>query len=268
MKKHGRFILWTLIVAICAVAMMLAAGDAFRYGCQVKAVRTRAYDELEAIASLKIYQIINWQDEQRTDALLDSTVAIRVDVFQWFTAMRGAAMKAALRAHVEAFRQQGGCQDVIRAAPEGDRLLSCVSQEKKLDSALKEPIVRAVCLGESLFSDIIQGSRSNKVYLGVTAPILNKEHRTTKVRLLRSDPEKMFHLRIQSWPIPRASGETLLVRREGTDSVYLNELHHPSGPSLSVRTSLSKKEIPAIQAMLGNTGTFDGLDHHGVGKRN
>ena len=69
---------------------------------------------------------------------------------------------------------------------------------------------------------------------------------------------------IQSWPTPSKSAESLLVRKDGTDIVYLNELRHLKNTELLLRKPVATQKLPAAMAILGVTGTIDAYDYRGV----
>ena len=64
--------------------------------------------------------------------------------------------------------------------------------------------------------------------------------------------------------MPSRSAETLLVRRDGDDVLFLNKLRHRPDPALTLRIPLSQSDLPAARAALGKTGAFEGRDNRGV----
>lgn len=69
---------------------------------------------------------------------------------------------------------------------------------------------------------------------------------------------------IQSWPVPSRSAEALLVRRDGADALYLNELRHRKDTALALRVPLDRVEMPAVMAVLGKQGVAEGPDYRGI----
>ena len=98
----------------------------------------------------------------------------------------------------------------------------------------------------------------------MAAPIFDPHNRPVAVLILRSDAEEFLYPFVQSWPTPSRSGETLLIRRDGDDVLFLNQLRHRPDPALSLRIPLSRSDNPAVQAALGKTGEFEGRDYRGV----
>ncbi|MBM3892093.1 MAG: PAS domain S-box protein, partial [Verrucomicrobia bacterium] len=80
----------------------------------------------------------------------------------------------------------------------------------------------------------------------------------------RINPSQYFFPLIQSWPTSSWTAETLLVRREGDDVVYLNELRHRKGTAMNLRTPGSAKNLPAAMAVRGEVGLVEGVDYRSV----
>ena len=81
---------------------------------------------------------------------------------------------------------------------------------------------------------------------------------------LRIDPEKYLYPFIQRWPVPSETAETLLVRRDGNDVLYLNELKFQTNTALNLRISLENTNVPAVKAVLGQKGIVEGTDYRGA----
>ena len=82
--------------------------------------------------------------------------------------------------------------------------------------------------------------------------------------VLRVDPQKVLYPLIQSWPTRSRSAETLLLRREGDEIVYLNELRHLSNSMLVLKKPVSTINCLQLWQSEGITGTIDGIDYRNV----
>jgi PAS domain S-box-containing protein len=78
------------------------------------------------------------------------------------------------------------------------------------------------------------------------------------------DPSRFIFPLIQRWPTPSPSAETLLVRRDGDEVVFLNELRHLKNIPLAMRLPLSQQQLPAVMAAMGQEGVVEGVDYRGV----
>ena len=63
---------------------------------------------------------------------------------------------------------------------------------------------------------------------------------------------------------PNPTAETLLVRREGNEIVFLNVLRHRKDPPLTLRFPISQLNLPASMVVRGQEGIVEGLDYRGV----
>ena len=79
------------------------------------------------------------------------------------------------------------------------------------------------------------------------------------------DANKFLYPLIQSWPVLSKTAETLLVRRDGDNVLFLNELRHQHGTALKLRIPLTKTNVPAVMAVLGRkSGMEESKDYRGV----
>ncbi|HHT9135750.1 MAG TPA: ATP-binding protein [Candidatus Wunengus sp. YC60] len=70
---------------------------------------------------------------------------------------------------------------------------------------------------------------------------------------------------IHSWPGMGKTGETLLVRRERDDIVYLNDLRHRQGAALKFTTPIrTTLDIPSVLSSRGEEGIKESKDYRGV----
>ena len=70
---------------------------------------------------------------------------------------------------------------------------------------------------------------------------------------------------IRSWPGMGKTGETLLVRREGDNIVYLNDLRHRQGAALKFTSPIrSTLDIPSVLSSRGEEGIKESMDYRDV----
>ncbi len=78
------------------------------------------------------------------------------------------------------------------------------------------------------------------------------------------DPDAEFYPLLKAVPLLVTSAETLLVRKEGANTLYLNELDFRKNSALKLTLPLSDARLPAAAALRGRTGFFEGVDYRGV----
>ncbi len=107
---------------------------------------------------------------------------------------------------------------------------------------------------------------TQKVFLCLFVPILDEQAggQPLGALMLGIAPEAYLYPSVQRWPTPSETAETLLVRREGNEAVFLNKLRFQENTALNLRVSLDSKELPSAQAALGQEGMVEGIDYRGV----
>ena len=119
--------------------------------------------------------------------------------------------------------------------------------------------------GQETIQDFYRGEQDQRIHLGVLSPILDEQDagRPLGVVFLRIDPETYLYPFIKRWPTESATAETLLVRREGNEAVFLNELRFHTNTALKLRLPLDRVTLPAAQAASGHEGFMEGIDYQG-----
>jgi PAS domain S-box-containing protein len=133
-------------------------------------------------------------------------------------------------------------------------------------TSVAKGISNALQSGQVLIQDFYRSERDQQVHLGILVPILDESdaNRPLGVFFLRIDPTVYLYPFIKRWPTPSPTAETLLLRRDGNDVLYLNDLRHQTNTALALRLPLTRTEVPAVRAALGQTGIMIGVDYRGV----
>jgi signal transduction histidine kinase/ActR/RegA family two-component response regulator len=254
-----------LIGLFGAAALAMAAGGYWLYRHETHAIRCEKQGELTAIAELKIGQLAKWRSERASDARVHSRrTFLRAAVGRWLTASGDAPSRATVEENMESLRASYGYENVIVAGKDGRILFSLKPSSTRLDASAKQLVAQAISSRGAVFGDFFRCPACHQVHLDVAAPILDVDDRPVAVLILRTDAEQFLYPFVQSWPTPSRSAETLLVRCDGDDVLFLNRLRHRPDPALTLRIPLSKPDIACAQAALGKCGALEGPDYRGV----
>jgi PAS domain S-box-containing protein len=103
------------------------------------------------------------------------------------------------------------------------------------------------------------------IHLTVISPVfsgqaLNKPLGTV---IFEIDPNEWLYPYLQEWPTESQTAETLLVRQEGNEVVFLNPTRFNSDAALNLRLPSSQSQVIAVKAILGSRGIVEGLDYRG-----
>jgi PAS domain S-box-containing protein len=253
-----------MIAVFLLAALALAAGGYMIYAQQLKAIRTSRLDDLKAIASLKCDQLEDWREERAADARIYSTGIVRTNLLQWLETRQDAALKEAIRGRLDVYAITEGYQNICIALPNGELLLTLDHALKKLAPDTQRLVEKVATTGTVLEGDFYLADQAPLTLLDFAVPVKDDTEKTVAVMILSTDPARSLFPLIRRWPLPSASAETLIVRRDGDSVLFLNPLRHRADAAMRLRIPLTRTDVPAVQAVLGHTGSYDGSDYRGM----
>jgi PAS domain S-box-containing protein len=232
---------------------IVAAGSVY-YRNYKKQYRAEVESQLSVIADLKVGELVQFRRERLGDASV---------------LFRNAPFSAQVRRLLEDSRDadaQGQIQAWIgkyEAYYQYDRVSLLDSRGVERTSRRATEVLRS---GLVTFQDFYRDEHNRRIYLAVLVPIFDEPagRRRLGVLVLRIDPRAYLYPFIGHWPIPSRTAETLLVRRDGNDALFLNNLKFGTDAALNLRIPLTKGENPAANAVLGREGMVEGVDYRGV----
>ena len=265
MNRAGYLGLSRTLAAMAAASIVLIAGSSYwYYRQQARDIRQTSHEQLRAIAELKSGQLSSWRQERLIDARIHANGLVRQGIARWLLPPHSSAEGSHVRDRLRLIRNEEGYQNILVASPDGRLKLSLDERVRRLDAGVQPLVSRALAERRAVLGDFFKCPDCGTIHLDVAAPVLGPGGRPLAALILRTDPERTIYPLIQSWPLPSPSAETLLVRREGGEIVFLNRLRHFPDEPLTRRQPMTNTELPAAQAVLGKTGLFDGRDYRGV----
>jgi len=261
-----------LVFTLFALVISLAGGLVFqRYK---ESIKKDKQDELAGIAELKIGQITNWIVERKGDAeSLTHDPFFMAEVERWLQRggiSDGARDKLGRRLWtLQKAYSDHGYTSISLFDNQGKLRLSSRNGDGVVPEHEKLAILESIRSGKATLSDMHSSIRGAKqvIEIDLVAPLLvgseDKKHVIGAV-VFHTDPSRFLFPLLQRWPTPSQSAENLLVRRDGDDVVFLNELRHRKSTALAMRLPLSNRDLPAAMAILGRRGLMEGVDYRGV----
>ena len=251
------------LVYAMVVAGILSAGYLYARG-QHEQFRGRIEAELNAIAELKIGEIRQWRAERLNDAALFYRNSVFSELARRYFASPGnPEARQQLEQWLEKLSQrlQYGRISLIDAAG-GERLVLPAGSPQVVTRPDAERAA-ALAARHMTFLDFRRDRPGDTPYLELIVPLLAIPDWREGIGslVLRIDPAPYLYPLIQQWPIPSESAETLLVRRDGDDVLFLNDLRFRQGAALSLRFPLATTSLPAAMAAQGKVGIVEGVDY-------
>ncbi len=227
----------TVIVAVTAAAVILGIGHH----------RETETARLQTIAELKTQQISDWLVERRGDARFLNSSRLLAGYYRHWRQHGDRESFDQLLARLEQFRSAKGYDTVLLIDESGEAWTSATGK------VAIDPMLRAAASARTGQADQIvpyrdSGGRLLLGFFGITA---EPGERPGPVIVLGADPAGYLSPLLQSWPVPSVSAETLLVRREGDQVLFLNELRHQADAAGTLRAPVATPRLLSAQVFRG-----------------
>ncbi|KXS33769.1 MAG: putative Histidine kinase [Candidatus Gallionella acididurans] len=225
--------------------------------------KANTQENLTSIGHLKTEQIQAYFDERKRDGLNFAKLLARAKTQRWL-ANPSAGVPEGLRETldtVQAVIQYGGVLvlDDHARVRFGSGLFQRLSEQSQ-SLALSALHKKSMQVSSIYFGD---PSAPGQPLLDIFVPIVDPATASVIGVLLLRDDLQGFFAQLQSWPVKSRTAESLLVTRDGSDVLLLNEPRHQRHIALKLRVPLSGDAHTAIRAARGETGIVEGLDYRG-----
>jgi PAS domain S-box-containing protein len=258
---------YTFIMIFIILALGIITAGYLSYTRYETHYRTEVEHELSAIADLKADGLMQWRKERMGDgAVLYKNDNFSSLVRRSFAMPADAQTTRRLRGRL--FRVQDASQyDAVFLLDAHGRVRLAVPDAQSPPSRhVSLHAAEAQRTGQVALLDFYRNEHDRRIYLAVLVPILDGEqgNRAIGTLVMRIDPWQRLYPFLQRWPIPSLTAETVLVRREGDEVLFLNELRLQKNTALRLRFPLDYKGLPAVQAVLGKKGITEDRDYRGA----
>lgn len=265
-----RFRAGLLTAAFVVMVAIIVGFGALAYRHQAATFKDHQYEKQAAIAELKAGQMERWFAWHRQEAeqlARDPDLMDQLRLLARVEDGRGAGKPAAnVRAHFEGLLQSGRWASIGLYAPDGRPLL-LAGRSVAPDAAHRKLIAAVAAEGAFRLNDLHaihdDSADSARYRIDFLAPVSGAASPGpgAAVLVLSADPQATLFPMALSWPVPSASSESLLVRREGDEVVFMTTLRHADRKPLELRRPLSEANLTVVQAVLRDKGVFEGVDY-------
>lgn len=258
---------WPYLVIFFSLAFTVGVSGYVYYSVQKKNITQAQYQELSAIADLKVGQIENWRSERINDAefLLGSPIFAEY-VDRYLTGPRPPMQRKNIIKRLNAVQKHAEYENIILVDRTGKTALVTGKQDAPVETSALALARQSMRARQIVFTDLHREDAGSAVHIDVIAPLIRSgtkgAHSVGSV-ILRIDPERFLFPRIQAWPTPSLTGETLLVRRDGEFVTFLNKLRHGQGAAMTFQRPVNEPGLPASMAVRGRQGIVTGTDYRG-----
>jgi signal transduction histidine kinase len=252
-----------LLVLILAGSLLVITGAVFFYRSLKEKVISGVYNELDVITSLRAEEISKWRQEHIRDGYIVSKF-LPLGKLAYSILEDNVSEKIGyeLRQRMELFVADYDYHSVLIADNTGKIRFS---YPKTTASEVSFSPVKGFTSGEIEFSDLHYSEDMTGMHIDMIIPIIPGDSTDMPkfgTIIFRIDPEVTLFPTIRMWATPYRTAEILLIRREGDSIVYLNSSINNSGrPD---KRSIFEKKLPAVAAVEGNEGFFEGIDYRDI----
>ena len=253
---------WEIILLLMVLALTM--GGVWFFKDQHKSQKASVEANLLAIARLKAHQIGEWRLERLSDAaIVAGRRALIASIDRYLTAP-DASERAELIRRLGLIKSHYHMADILVVDRENRVRLTLDENEPGLCEDFYPVLTKALALKKPMWTPIHRESESTPLHLSVVTPLFDEAdtHAIGALIMVCDVHEFLFPL-IQSWPIPSMTAETLLVRRDKDEVVFLNDLRHTEDAALNLRIPVSRTDLPAAMAVTGVQGIVRGRDYRG-----
>ena len=259
LRASRSFMLIFLLMALG----LLKVGSIY-YEQNAKLQRTSIERELSAVADLEVNELLKWREERLGDAALLYANPVFADlVRRAIGSPRDAQARDQIYTWLRQIRKAYGYMEIHLIDTQGVVRFSVPEHSPNAEEL--ETARQALLSGKVSLDDIHHDEPGDAPHLSLLVPILDAAAggRPLGIVMLEIDAGRDLYPLLGRWPTQSPSAETLLVRRDGDDVLYLNELRYRKNTALTLRYPLTRTEKPAVKAVLGQEGIIEGTDYRG-----
>jgi PAS domain S-box-containing protein len=253
--------LWILMSSL--IVFVIIAGGVVCLRAEETRIRKEKFEELAAIGKLKVDQILRWRKERIANIRqLSEAPFLRKAVEEWLHKPDDATLKKDIVQRLKLETLTGIYTQVLLMDADAHILFSFPETAEVIDEIRN--VVRKAWGQSGVFVSELHSGVPGEADVDTVAALRGVSGQPLAVAVLTSDAREYLFPILQAWPALHRSGETLLVRRDGENALFLNNLKYRKNTILTLRLPLTKIKVPAVQAVLGKTGPTVGPDYRGV----
>lgn len=273
------------IIAFLIISIIIGSTGFLFMKTQIKDAKSKIYQELSIISDLKSRQISDWYYERKDDAdIIKDSLALQTQISRFLNTQEADQKpdqeygqkydqdKQDLLKWMETIEKSSDYSQVILYDAKGVARLWTLKPDMEIlgsddIKAFWEALHEKKIIVNSLHRHNLTNQNGHPpIYMSILIPagIFSDTDKSAQgVLMLHIDPYRHLYPLIQTWPTDSRTAETLLVKREGNEVVFLNELRHMKNTALKLRLPM-RPDLPAAMAINGQKGVVEGIDYRNM----
>ncbi|MCX5723592.1 MAG: PAS domain S-box protein [Nitrospirae bacterium] len=229
--------------------------------------KTFAGSDLASIGQLKAGQLAAFLKERRGDSLV-FTDLLHIGLTQGWWDTKDKDLPALLQQPLQSVVTHYDYSDAIILDAKGNVRFH-IGKSTSFSEPEKSLVQQVLQTAPPPFSELYatDPTAPEHLTLDTFAPIRSLDKKSTVgVLVLRGDWPDLFTM-IQAWPVESRTAETLVIKRDRSHVVLLNELRHKTQtqlkPHMPIQDGIDAPPWPTIKAAQGQYGPLESVDHRG-----
>jgi PAS domain S-box-containing protein len=222
--------------------------------------------DLSSVAESRVSELTLWRKERLGDgAVLFKNITFSRLARRFLEQPGDTDAQQQLYAWMDKYHTAYQYARVFLFDTKGTMRMSAPQTQEPIDLSVARNVAAIHRAGRVILNDFHRDTPDGPIHMDVVVPIFDESDnsRPLGVLALNIDPATYLYPFLGRWPTPRQTAETLLVRRDGDDALFLSELRFRKNAPLNLRIPLTHTEVPAVRAALGQIGSMDGVDYRG-----
>jgi signal transduction histidine kinase/CheY-like chemotaxis protein len=256
-----------VLVFYLFILIMLFAIAAFSYNNLKKPILKQKSTEISSIAELKVQQVSDFRRRRIHEVRLYQNNLTFIKTVQKFNKNNDPYLKSELNDWLKPLTSSHTFAEImIIDAVSGKKTfdISDTGTDKSIDIEPKD--LECLKSDSIIFGDLTLNQSENRIHLSVLLPLIQRTGTSVeKIGVVKFvlDPQQSLFSLMQSMPNSGKTGEVLVVKRDGDDVLYINELRFRKNSALKFRMPITTKDLPAVRALLGDESVSEGIDYRG-----
>jgi PAS domain S-box-containing protein len=251
-----------LLVVIFSVLIILMGY--FFYLDEEKTLRQNINKQLKSVTDLKAKQVSDWFVDEMHDAEVIAQNVFITSLIEKYISDKSFESHRSVEKFIKSLEIEHGYGHILVFSKNIELLASTNKNISLADDNLREHVVKAIQGKNTISTDLYYCNTHKIIHIDFIAPVLNKDKNSIGAIVFNLNPHDYLYPTIEAWPIDKEHSQTLLIKREKEHVAICNPLPDSVNLKLDHRTSLSKKHLPQVKAVLGYEGFIDGEDYRGI----
>lgn len=253
-KKRHVFLLSLFISSILSVTGYLF------YKKEEKSFKEQRHKELQITAEMKALQLSEWYKDEIFDVeVFYENNLLRKTIIEWL-GTKNETTKQILSNQLELIKKSHGYEEILITDPNGKIHINVGDYIPQLDSTTLSFINKVIDTKKIISTDLYFCGNHKQPHIDFIAPVINSSNEAIAVFLFRIDPVNYLYPLLYSWLSETETGDMYIVRKENDSALLLSNSRNNLKTALKFRYSLYDTKYPAVQAVNGKVGFYEGID--------